>query len=255
MSVGAAGDRLAELLEQWLAGVEMHERYLALDDDAYAQVQDWPSHQRPTRWILDLARTRCMELKRQLEERRGRGDDSFAEALELMAFLANLLGSEHLERFIPMPSPGAAARPPAPESRSGTAPRAAGSRDTRAAAASSSPAAPPSAERAARPKPVADGGGVARPATTARAGRPSATPPAPRRSAATPAAGAPPASVDARSATVIADAVRLLNWGRPWPELAGLIARLADRPAETEVWEILRRHRAEISARSSPASD
>jgi hypothetical protein len=60
---------------------------------------------------------------------------------------------------------------------------------------------------------------------------------------------------DTRSATVIADAVRLLNWGRPWPELAGLIARLADRPPEGEVWEILRRHRSEIEAQASPPAD
>jgi len=52
--------------------------------------------------------------------------------------------------------------------------------------------------------------------------------------------------------TVIADAVRLLNWGRHWPQLASLIARLADRPAEPEVWTILRAHRAEIEAQAKP---
>jgi hypothetical protein len=57
---------------------------------------------------------------------------------------------------------------------------------------------------------------------------------------------------DAATATVIADAVRLLNWGRAWPQLANLIARLADRPAEPEVWKILRAHRAEIEAQASP---
>jgi hypothetical protein len=51
---------------------------------------------------------------------------------------------------------------------------------------------------------------------------------------------------------VIADAVRLLNWGRHWPQLASLIARLADRPAEPEVWTILRAHRAEIEAQAKP---
>jgi hypothetical protein len=50
---------------------------------------------------------------------------------------------------------------------------------------------------------------------------------------------------------VIADAVRLLNWGREWPQLAGLISRLADRPSEQEVWTILRRHRAEIETQAS----
>jgi hypothetical protein len=60
---------------------------------------------------------------------------------------------------------------------------------------------------------------------------------------------------DAATATVIADAVRLLNWGRPWPQLASLIARLADRPAESEVWTILRAHRAEIDAQATPPSE
>jgi hypothetical protein len=60
---------------------------------------------------------------------------------------------------------------------------------------------------------------------------------------------------DATTTTVIADAVRLLNWGRPWPQLASLIARLADRPAEPEVWTILRAHRAEIDAQATPPSE
>jgi hypothetical protein len=50
---------------------------------------------------------------------------------------------------------------------------------------------------------------------------------------------------------VVADAVRMLNWGREWPQLAGLITRLAGRPTESEVWDILRRHRAAIEARAT----
>jgi hypothetical protein len=53
--------------------------------------------------------------------------------------------------------------------------------------------------------------------------------------------------------TVIADAVRLLGWGREWPELAELIARLANRPSESRVWHILREHRPEIEARAGVA--
>ncbi|HQR47880.1 MAG TPA: hypothetical protein PL152_01015, partial [Steroidobacteraceae bacterium] len=52
---------------------------------------------------------------------------------------------------------------------------------------------------------------------------------------------------------VIADAVRLLSWGREWPQLAGLIARLADRPPEPEVWAILRAHRSSIQSKSRRA--
>ena len=52
--------------------------------------------------------------------------------------------------------------------------------------------------------------------------------------------------VDAR----FADAVRLLEWGREWPAIAGLIARMADRPPEQEIWKILRAHRTEILSRA-----
>ena len=65
-----------------------------------------------------------------------------------------------------------------------------------------------------------------------------------------PRAGAPPANLDKVTALVIADAVRMLNWGREWPQIAGLIARLADRPGEPDVWKILRSHRAEIEAQA-----
>jgi hypothetical protein len=253
MSVGAAGDRVAELLDRWMAGVEMHARYLALDDAAYASAQDWPRHQRPTRWIVELARSRCVELKRQLGERQARGDDGFADALELMAFLTNLLGSEHVERFIPLPDPSGAKRPRPAETPLAALPAAAPP-----AAATHTAESPPAKAPAARSSPAA------RAAPRAKAGtgtRGTARAPASARTAraAQPAAaatagpsGGSDTRNDARSATVIADAVRLLNWGRPWPELASLIARLADRPAEAEVWEILRRHRAEIEAQARP---
>jgi hypothetical protein len=55
---------------------------------------------------------------------------------------------------------------------------------------------------------------------------------------------------DALARQVIADAVRMLAWGREWPAVAGLIARMADRPAEADIWKILRAHRAEILAKA-----
>jgi hypothetical protein len=64
-----------------------------------------------------------------------------------------------------------------------------------------------------------------------------------------------PAGSDKATATVIADAVRLISWGREWPQLAGLIARLADRPPEAEVWKILRQHRSEIETRARRPRD
>jgi hypothetical protein len=282
--MGAADDRVSELLDRWLASVELHARYLALDDAAYAKVQDWPRHQRPTRWIIDLARSRCLELKRQLVERGTRGDASFADALELMAFLTSLLGSEHVERFIPLaaegkarPAAAAAARPPSAEpsppapSRSapGAQPAAAPPPQREPAArrhptpTSDTVIAPspgrtersaPARSAAVKPKAAESRSGAARSTT-----RGTSPPKSARRTEAPTPARKPPAPArtrssghDATTATVIADAVRLLNWGRHWPQLASLIARIADRPAEPEVWTILRAHRAEIEAQANP---
>ena len=49
----------------------------------------------------------------------------------------------------------------------------------------------------------------------------------------------------------VGDTVSLFDGrGREWPALAGLIARMADRPSETDVWKILRANRSEILAKS-----
>jgi hypothetical protein len=56
--------------------------------------------------------------------------------------------------------------------------------------------------------------------------------------------------MDAMAQQVVADAIRMLEWGREWPAVAGLIARMADRPSETEIWKILRVYRTEILAKS-----
>jgi hypothetical protein len=49
---------------------------------------------------------------------------------------------------------------------------------------------------------------------------------------------------------ILADAVRLLKWGKPWHELAELIARIADRPAEAEIRKVLRAQRADIEKKA-----
>jgi hypothetical protein len=238
--MSAADDRLAELIGRWMASVELHARYLALDDAAYARAQRWPRHERPTRWVVELARKRLVELEKLLADRRARGDAGFAEALELMAFLTTLLGTEHVERFIPLAGsrptqaksqPEPARRPAVPADPTVRRPALPGNK---AAAASRRPeprvaAAEPRAPRAPQP---------------AAARRKTAAPP---RAATANVAAAPSSGTEA---TVIADAARLISWGREWPQLAGLIARLADRPPETVVWEILRRHRTEIEARA-----
>ena len=205
--MSAADQRIAELLERWLESVELHARYLQLDDAEYARAQEWPRHQRPTKWVLDLAHTRLLELKRHLADREARGDTGFSEALELMSFLTTLLGTEHVERFIPLakrePAAKAAARP---------------------AAGKPAPTPPPA------------------PAPARGASRPSRKSPArPETAAEVP---------DKVASTVIADAVRFLNWGREWPQLASLIARLADRPPEQVILQILRKHRATIETRA-----
>ena len=100
-----ADQRLLELLEKWLKSLELHLRYSSLDGDSYLQVQPWPEHQRPSRWIIELAMQKARALRAQVEERIKMGDAKFSDSLELMTFLANLLGSEHIERFIPLADP------------------------------------------------------------------------------------------------------------------------------------------------------
>lgn len=201
--MSAADERIAELLDRWLASVELHARYLQLDDAEYARVQDWPKHQRPTKWVVEIAHARLLELKRQLADRQARGDSGFAEALELMSFLTTLLGSEYVERFIPLAKHKPAA--PAP-----------------AAMVTAMPAKPAATRALRKPAPPAES-----------------------------VAEVP----DKLAATVIADAVRFLNWGREWPQLASLIARLADRPPEQEILKVLRKHRAAIEAQARRPPD
>jgi hypothetical protein len=256
--------RVEELLERWLASVDLHTRYLQLDDAAYARVEAWPKHQRPNAFVVKLARTRLLELKQHLAERRDAGDTKFAEALELMSFVTSLLGSEHIERFIPL----ATGKPP-DTSISATVeqPRLRGS--SRPASRKPAPAQPQADRHAAQPKPAPARAAPAppitketvsrqlvaprpRPAAAAAATRAQAAEPAPPRapvSAPLTAPAAAPVS-SAMAQQVIADAIRMLAWGREWPAVAGLIARMADRPSEAEIWKILRAHRAEIMSKA-----
>ena len=94
-----ADQRLLELLGRWLESLELHSKYSSLDDDSYWKIQPWSEHQRPTRWIVDLAKQKTLALRAQVEQRAKAGDTQFSDALELMAFLANLVGAEHIERF------------------------------------------------------------------------------------------------------------------------------------------------------------
>jgi hypothetical protein len=242
-----ADKRMTELLDRWLTSLELHLKYADLPDAEYFAVQPWPKHDRPTRWILELAKQKTQELRAQQESRMSMGDSKFADSLELMGFLSNLVGSQHVQRFIPLAEPDkeqAIARPatkPQPSvaaKANGHAKPAVAARDEldatrempRVAAPQVAPrkitAEPPAAKPAAAPKPA---------------------PKATKKSSATPApaakAAASPAAVQKK---VMADAVRLLKWGKEWHELVDLITRIADRPPAAEVRRILRSHKAEI---------
>jgi len=100
-----ADERIVQLLAKWQKSLELHTRYTRLSDDQYWLVQPWPQHQRPTPWIVDLASQRLADLQRIVQARIAAGDPSLSEALELMSFLANLVGSQHVQRYIPMAEP------------------------------------------------------------------------------------------------------------------------------------------------------
>jgi hypothetical protein len=243
-----ADKRISDLLDRWLASLDLHARYLKLDDAAYAKVQPWPKHQRPNKWIIDLARQRVAELRHHLQERREIGDDEFADALELMGFLTSLLATEHLERFVPLalPQKDSTVRQAALKQEPGAVAAARGRQTGQV--------------KTPQPRPAAKSPAAARPAAPPR--RPAAAgvaaKPAPGRGAQPvrqPARPSPARPSDQMTKLIISDAVRLLDWGREWPQLAGLIARMADRPSEREIWGVLSEHRTTIEARAKPPRD
>jgi hypothetical protein len=263
-----ADQRLLELLDKWLKSLQLHSRYSSLDDDSYWKIQPWVEHQRPSRWIIDLATQKTVALRTHVEERMKAGDAQYSDSLELMIFLANLVGSEHIERFIPVadaenerplqPSPPQEAAPPT-ESSTATATRempkflaakrapppagtAQVARSERKSAVTPKPAPKPPVKtppRAAAPAPVR------------------AAPP-PKASVKAPSRGAPAApersdASDAAREQVVSDAARLVQWGRKWYELPELIARMAGRPSLAEVRRILKENKAAIDAKSGSA--
>ncbi len=378
-----ADQRVTELVDKWLKSIELHLAYTNLTDEAYWQVQPWVRHQRPARWILDLAHTRAKEVRRQLAVRVASGDSSFSETLELMAFLANLVGVQSIERFIPLAEPERENREVLGSTHSTLQPLNSTSTQTRAlieptremrippsqaqAAAPVAAATPPRTQtvtvptltvpvlgmppptvapaRAPAPAPprvpveppprrfepvvrVEPPVRIAAPVRVEPPPRPAAPAPRrfepavrieppprvvepppryieppprpveaparasrievaeneslipdaaaprtapPRQPAAARAAPAPPppraagkregrsgaskapkppppGSIDGQ---VLADAVRLIKWGRAWHELAEAIARIADRPGVVEVRKILRTHKIEIERQSA----
>src|SRR5688572_913977 len=99
---GELPGQLEALLERWQTSLDLHARYAALDDARYWHVQPWPKHERPQRWIIQLARKRILALKRLVAQRQSEGDRAFIEGIEIMGFLATLVGLTSVERFIPL---------------------------------------------------------------------------------------------------------------------------------------------------------
>jgi hypothetical protein len=252
-----ADQRLLELLDKWLKSLELHIRYSSLDRESYWRVQPWPEHQRPSRWIVDLAVQKAVALKSQVQERIKAGDARFSDALELMTFLANLIGSEHIERFIPLAEPqnerdlknrAPPSAAPAPDSGTGTRemPEFASGQKPEPQATSTSASATremPEFAGKRRAPPAVSTQQVTR--TERRAGN---AKPAARTAPKQPAKIA--AADSAIRDTVIADAARLVQWGRKWYELAELIARMADRPPLPEVRRILKDNKTVIEKKA-----
>jgi hypothetical protein len=235
-----ADHRLLELLDKWLKSLDLHVRYAALDDASYWKIQPWVEHQRPNLWIINLAKQQTTALRKQVQERIKAGDTKFSDSLEMMIFLANLVGSEHIERFIPVAdaerenSLARTAAPPAPRSP----PAAPGIGDT--ATREMPQFLPP--KRGAQPTATPQ---VARTERKIGASKP-APKPVPAAKAKSPAKGV---SDQARD-QVIADAARLMQWGRKWYEIAELIARMADRPSLPDVRRIIKDNKPAIDKMS-----
>lgn len=207
-----ADERVLQLLKKWQNSLELHARYADLPEDMYWLVQPWPKHQRPTKWVIDLARQRLIDLQNIVNPRLASGDPSLSEALEMMSFLTNLVGSQHVERFVPIAEP---------------------ERERQL-----EPAAPAKATRATSRNAARTTGNT----STSTVLQPAA----PRSRAA--GKGARVAN-DAAVTEVVMDAARLLSWGREWHELPEAISRIAGRPAVTQVRQILRSKRNAIEQR------
>ncbi|HKX99012.1 MAG TPA: hypothetical protein VJL86_04810 [Steroidobacteraceae bacterium] len=211
-----ADDRVLQLLQKWQKSLDLHARYADLPEDQYWLVQPWPNHQRPTKWVVDLARQRLADLQNIVKTRLAAGDPSLSEALELMSFLTNLVGSQHVERFVPIAEPE--------RERQLDKAKATKSTSSTSTATVIKPPPPPKPQKAAGGKPKA-------------------------------AAKAPKPVNDTTVTAVVKDAARLLSWGRDWHELPEAIARIAGRPSVAQVRQILRTSRDAIEERVERQDD
>jgi hypothetical protein len=245
-----ADKRILEQLDRWLASIELHLKYVDLDEASYRQIQPWPDHERPARWILELAQQKILQLKTLCKAHISSHDQSFAESLELMSFLANLVGAQNIKRFIPVADPAREQLgiPSAENERAKqfieTKSSAIDDNSTREIPFIPSALRRQSEGEHTREMPKLKVANKKANHANARAGLEATG----KRTVHKPAAA--PAAVGSVSTheLVIADAVRLLKWGREWHELTELIARMAERPAAGEIRRILRNYKASIEA-------
>ncbi|HTU65793.1 MAG TPA: hypothetical protein VMF52_07580 [Steroidobacteraceae bacterium] len=260
-------EQIESLLARWQASLDLHAKYAALDDARYWHVQPWPKHERPQRWIIQLARKRILALQRLTAQRRAEGDRAFIEGLEIMSFLATLVGLTSVERFLPLATPETERRDvltakPAPASESPRPAKESAKESTaktvetkKLAESTSKTGEHRRTAETTRQMPQLPNSKVYRMLAAQRAGVPLEPEKPPKREVrrdpnrpATIKPKKPPPGVTQAEHVVIADAVRLLGWGRQWHELADMIGRLAERPSPSEIRRILRTFRAQIEA-------
>jgi hypothetical protein len=248
-----ADKRVLELLDRWLTSIELHLKYVDLDGPSYQQVQPWPVHERPGRWILEMAQQKVLQLKSLCQAQLANNDPAFAESLELMGFLANLVGAQNITRFIPLADPdreqSIAAAPIKPAMNNQTMQQAAipvldSTREMPAPgnAGQRGQDAERTREMPKLKTPVRKSAVTSERMSDENPGK---------RAPGKPVSGKAENSIadsDRVQALVVADAVRLLKWGREWHELAESIARMAERPAAPEIRRILRSCKQRIEA-------
>jgi hypothetical protein len=267
-------DQLESLLARWQTSLDLHARYAALDDERYWHVQPWPRHERPQRWIIQLARKRILALQRIVEQRQSEGDRAFIEGIEIMGFLSTLVGITSVDRFIPLatpegerrdvlaakpspaekapPDPARTRAPPAPREREPTSRTA----ENRRAVETTRTGEHRRTAETTRQMPALPNSKVYRMLAAQRAGVPLKPAPAQpkketRRDPARPATIKPKkasSAITAAEHVVIADAVRLLDWGKQWHEIPEMISRLSERPGPAEIRRVLRTYREHIES-------
>ena len=231
--------QIETLLQRWRSSLDLHQRYAALDDEHYFHVQPWPKHERPVAWIIKLAQEKLGALERITRQRLQQKDRDFIEAMELMAFLANLVGLQNIERYVPLADPATERR------------------DVLKAPAGAKPVSEKAAARedATREMPALQPGKMGRLLLAQRAGVPykprsaksiQAQKLAAQKLIASAKEAVPKPALRSVEAMVVDDVLRLIGWGRATHELPDLIASMSGRPNAAGVRKIIKDYRVHI---------